>query len=81
VSPSCSARGGPCSLPVGPSGGRSQPFSGAEYEVSADGQRFLFNLRAEPSEGVVCRAERVAALEAVITDHQIPGTSRFVRAA
>jgi dipeptidyl aminopeptidase/acylaminoacyl peptidase len=39
------------SPPVGPSGGMSQPFSGPEYDVAADGERFLFNLRADPAEG------------------------------
>ena len=38
------------SPPVGPSGSMSQLFSGAEYDVAADGQRFLFNLRAEPAD-------------------------------
>jgi eukaryotic-like serine/threonine-protein kinase len=38
------------SPPVGPSGSMSQPFSGPDYDVAADGQRFLFNLRAEPAD-------------------------------
>jgi hypothetical protein len=29
----------------------SQPFSGPDHDVAADGQRFLFNLRAEPADG------------------------------
>ena len=39
------------SPPLGPSGSMSQPFSGPDYDVAEDGQRFLFNLRADPAEG------------------------------
>jgi serine/threonine-protein kinase len=38
------------SAPVGSPGSMSQPFRGPEYDVAADGQRFLFNLGAESAQ-------------------------------